>query len=216
MPRPRFASLSAPRRGAILAAAAEELAAHGWERSSYNRIIARSGVSKGAMYYYFDDKADLCLTALRDAIARAELAVGPVPEFADAPGFWDALGEVYRRVVAFVLAEPNLAGLLRRLLAAPLAPTLSDELARYAGELRARMHGFLERGRRVGAVREDVDLELLTDLLMALGEAQDRWALGRLDELAPGVLEHYAELALGLHRRLAAPLELVREWEARR
>ena len=35
------------------------LTAHGFENASLNRIIKKAGISKGAMYYYFDDKMDL-------------------------------------------------------------------------------------------------------------------------------------------------------------
>ncbi|MBL8975425.1 MAG: TetR/AcrR family transcriptional regulator, partial [Myxococcales bacterium] len=76
MPRPRFATLAPDRRAAILAAAAAEFAAHGIDGASYNRIIARAAVSKGAMYYYFDDKQDLLRAVLDDASERAAAAIG--------------------------------------------------------------------------------------------------------------------------------------------
>ena len=68
MPRPRFERLDPERRGAVLDAAATEFAARGYDGASYNRIIERSGVSKGAMYYYFEDKADLYATVLGHAL----------------------------------------------------------------------------------------------------------------------------------------------------
>jgi AcrR family transcriptional regulator len=49
MPRPRFDHLEPERRRALLAVAAEEFAEHGYEASSFNRIIERSGLSKGAI-----------------------------------------------------------------------------------------------------------------------------------------------------------------------
>ena len=69
MPLPRFDKLDDPRKRAILAAAAEELAERGFAGASYNRIIERAGISKGAMYYYFADKDDLYRTVLQAAIA---------------------------------------------------------------------------------------------------------------------------------------------------
>ncbi len=51
MPLPRFEKLDEPRRRAILAAAAEEFGDLGFDGASYNRIIKRAGISKGAMYY---------------------------------------------------------------------------------------------------------------------------------------------------------------------
>ena len=88
MPLPRFATLDPDRRAAILTAAAEEFARAGLEGASYNQIIARAGASKGAMYYYFDNKEDLFLTVVDDLAARAVAAIGGLAPFTDAAGFW--------------------------------------------------------------------------------------------------------------------------------
>jgi AcrR family transcriptional regulator len=45
-----------------LEAAAKEFVAHGFEAASLNRILDDAGISKGAAYYYFDDKTDLYAT----------------------------------------------------------------------------------------------------------------------------------------------------------
>ena len=57
MPRPRFNKLTAEKRESILEAAAKEFATHGFEGASLNQILSNAGISKGAAYYYFDDKA---------------------------------------------------------------------------------------------------------------------------------------------------------------
>lgn len=59
MPRPRFQKLSIEKQQAILEAAAREFSAHGYEGASINKILETAQLSKGAAYYYFDDKADL-------------------------------------------------------------------------------------------------------------------------------------------------------------
>src|SRR5690606_7275086 len=59
MPRPRFHKLSGDQQQAILGAALEEFASHGFNEASLNRIIDAAGISKGSMYYYFDGKEDL-------------------------------------------------------------------------------------------------------------------------------------------------------------
>ena len=65
MPRPRFAKLDPAKKEAILTAALEAFASHGFDGASYNQIIEKAGISKGAMYYYFDDKEDLFATVVR-------------------------------------------------------------------------------------------------------------------------------------------------------
>ncbi len=68
MPRPRFDRLDPDKRRRILAVAAEEFAARGVGNASLNRIIDHAGISKGAAYYYFDDKADLFATVIREGM----------------------------------------------------------------------------------------------------------------------------------------------------
>ena len=56
MPRPRFEKLSAEKREQILETAAKAFAAHGYDGASLNQILADADISKGAAYYYFDNK----------------------------------------------------------------------------------------------------------------------------------------------------------------
>ena len=69
MARARFQKLSPEKQEAILAAAADEFAERGYGAASLNRIIERAGSSKGSLYYYFDDKADLLRTVVERALA---------------------------------------------------------------------------------------------------------------------------------------------------
>jgi AcrR family transcriptional regulator len=212
MPRPRFASLEPERRTAILAAAAAEIAESGLDGASYNRIIERAGVSKGAMYYYFDDREDLCLTVVREAVDRAVAQIGPPIAFDDARGFWDSLADLYARALQFVEREPQLAGLLRALLARP-SESASSAITAYTEQAHAFLAELLARGRALGAVRDDLPTDLLARLLVATGDVSDRWLLERWDELPDRTLERYASDVLALHMRVAAPLELVLERE---
>ena len=57
MARNRFDNLGSEKQEAILRAAGEEFAEKGFAGASINRIIRESGMSKGSVYYYFEDKA---------------------------------------------------------------------------------------------------------------------------------------------------------------
>jgi len=46
-------------RQKILESAFKEIRLHGYQGANVNRIAKRSGVTKGAMYYYFNTKTDL-------------------------------------------------------------------------------------------------------------------------------------------------------------
>jgi AcrR family transcriptional regulator len=49
MVRPRFAKLSQSQQEAILRAALDEFAAHGFHDASLNRVIDAAGISKGGL-----------------------------------------------------------------------------------------------------------------------------------------------------------------------
>jgi AcrR family transcriptional regulator len=78
MVRPRFAKLPPAQQQAILRAALDEFAAHGFHDASLNRIIEAAGISKGSMYYYFDGKQDLFTHVTRVEFAHLLADVGPV------------------------------------------------------------------------------------------------------------------------------------------
>ncbi|NBC29253.1 MAG: TetR family transcriptional regulator [Spirochaetes bacterium] len=61
MPQEAFFGLDDGKQEQILAVAAQEFAAHGYQNASTNRIVKRLEISKGSLFYYFADKADLYL-----------------------------------------------------------------------------------------------------------------------------------------------------------
>ena len=103
MAKNRFDNLDPDRQEAILRAAGEEFAEKGFESASINRIILRSGMSKGSVYYYFEDKADLFATTLERSIQRMMDEIGWLSlEVLGPDEFWDSLLELTHRSVEFV------------------------------------------------------------------------------------------------------------------
>jgi len=205
MPLPRFATLAPDRRAAILTAAAEEFARAGLAGASYNQIIARAGASKGAMYYYFDNKEDLFLTVVDDLAARAVTAIGGLAPFTDAAGFWREMHGLCARTTAFVMSDPHVAGLAKHLVSAGQDSPVGRLVADHTQRLEAFTAALLLRGQAVGAVRTDLPVALLAHLLMGLGEALDRWMLSRVDQLGPADLAAVPDQYVDLFARLVAP-----------
>ena len=202
MPRPRFAKLDPERRDAILDAAAAEFGSAGLEGASYNRIIERAGLSKGAMYYYFDDKEDLLATVCADVLGRFEGVFRDVTPATSAEGFWTDLTDLYRRLIELMASQPRLAAFMPALMQLWRAPDKPAALTNLEASLGAYVGRLLAEGRAVGAVREDLPDDLLLAISMALGEATDLWLMrqvraGQLTDSGAGV-----KLAVGLWRRL--------------
>jgi AcrR family transcriptional regulator len=81
---PKFRRRPADRPAEILAAALEVFAAYGFQAARLEEVARRAGVSKGALYLYFETKADLFRAVVRDAVSPnieqvKALASAPVP-----------------------------------------------------------------------------------------------------------------------------------------
>lgn len=202
MPRPRFEKLDPERRTAILRVAAEEFAEHGYEASSYNRIIERSGLSKGAIYYYFDDKEDLYATVLRDAMQRLVLDAGDVSGTRDPEEFWREFEVWYVRSLERFQEEPHAVGLARSLVKALSRGAASGVLAELRTFARAFMEAFLEHGQSIGAIRRDVPQDLLLAIVMALEEGIDLWLGERIGTMSESEITEAASMLTRLYRRV--------------
>jgi len=205
MPRPRFAKLPPDKRHRILEAAATEFADHGYTGASLNRIIEAAGISKGAAYYYFDDKADVFAAVLAHGW-EALLPGMPVDiEALDASTFWPTLGRAYAEIVRRLREQPWLLAVGQLIYRRPLSPESARLVeAEFAG-VRSWLHALVLRGQALGVIRRDVPAELLLVVLMAALEAADRWMVDH-----PEAIEARAEAEIAPHlfemlRRLVEP-----------
>ena len=67
--QPKFRRRPADRPAEILAAALEVFAERGFQAARLEEVAKRAGVSKGALYLYFETKADLFRAVVTDAIS---------------------------------------------------------------------------------------------------------------------------------------------------
>lgn len=209
MVRPRFARLPVAQQDAILGAALDEFAAHGFHDASLNRVIDAAGISKGSMYYYFDGKEDLFVHVARVEFERLFAAVGPVDVARDGPdAFWSAVERFAVDVATSLVGRPRLAALARRWLAA------SDDagLRRAQEELERETLPWIDRvlaaGQAAGAVRTDLPPGLLSAVAVGMGRAMDAWFLAQRPDEGPDPDEEVPPLIgtlVGLLRRALQP-----------
>ena len=205
MVRPRFAKLPERQQQAIVQAALDEFAAHGFHDASLNRVIEAAGISKGSLYYYFDGKEDLFAYVAQAGLGGLIAEVGPLPDLGagDADTFWSVVESYYLKLARALLASPQLAALLRGWSAASKNP----EFQRVTGELEQASVPWivraLEVGHRVRAVRDDVPDSLLMAAVLGMGEAMDLWLMSQPldDDALPGVIAGI----IGMLRRAVAP-----------
>lgn len=206
MPRPRFQRLDPEKRQRILEAAAREFAAHGFVNASLNQILATADISKGAAYYYFDDKADLYATAL--AHYAGDILAGLDTETIEtltADTFWPTIERFYRRQLGGFLQRPWVFGLIKS--AGRLSPEAQaqEPLAGYFEQMMTLLQTLLQRGQEVDAVRDDLPGDLLMLLMMAVDDAHDQWLLERWEEMDEADLEVAIGRVVDSLQRLLAP-----------
>ena len=204
-PLERFFKLPRHKRQKLLKVARAEFVTHGFERASYNRIIADARVSKGAMYYYFADKADLFSAVVEEQLESLAERVGPLRDACDADDFWLALREWAGALTAVAMELPELVSLGRTLYSEGGAQPSVTHIRVRAHEL---VVWLLERGRSLGAVRGDVPAEMLAVALTHMLIGLDQWFTEQALALPSAELQQLSNKALELCRDLASPKTL--------
>jgi len=206
MPRPRFDKLDPGKREALLAAAANEFAGRGYEAASVNRIASGAGTSKGALYYYFEDKADLFATVLEAAMGRvlAEVSWPPAEELT-AENFWAVARQATQRSLPALHRDTWYMRILWSFY------RLQEEAGARAASGRVMQHGreltrsFFRRGQELGVVRTDLPLELLVEMHLAADMAGDRWLVTHWDEFDEAVQAELMVARVNLVQDMLAP-----------
>jgi AcrR family transcriptional regulator len=137
----------------ICAAALEVFAEKGFAAAKLDEIARRAGVSKGTLYLYFKDKAELFRAVVRDAIAPNVQAITSAVAALDAP-----FADIVRMFLAgFAEREAKLpVGAVAKIVIGEsrnfpeLARVWHDEVASKAI---AALSSFVERAQKRGEVR---------------------------------------------------------------
>lgn len=208
MPRPRFQKLSDGRRERIMEAAAREFAAHGFHNASLNQILQEASISKGAAYYYFDDKADLFATTVTFCAGEMLNATPDALEKVDGETFWPTIFALYETQLDVYQDRPWAFGALKaaaRLSQEEIAsdPTLQSLLAQVKEQLQA----IIAKGQETGAIRRDLPQDLLMRLFMGVDDAMDQWLFENWDASEMPALRETVRKTLRGLARLMAPVD---------
>jgi AcrR family transcriptional regulator len=144
---------------AIADAAFAELADSGWRGLTVDRVAARAGVGKAAVYRRWPSRDAMLLDLIEQVGARSVLPPDTGSLRADLEAFvTEALKALARPQVARIAADVLAEG--RR--SPPLARAIAQ---RFRDPRRRAMRTVLERGQRRGELPAGADLELGLDLL---------------------------------------------------
>lgn len=198
-------TLDAEKRRALLEAAVEEFAAFGIAGASYNRIIERSGLSKGAVYYYVENKERL-YGAVFEEFERFFLdSVGPFPRPERAEDFWPLCRAYYGKTLSFAEANMKVIQAARRV----FEPRSDETAGEWVGCLRRRMNDVLEdfvrRGQALGVLRDDFSPEVLSKFGLAVLSIMDSWYFAALNGRHPVERERFQDMVMDLFARVSSP-----------
>jgi AcrR family transcriptional regulator len=164
--------------------------------------LEEAGISKGAAYYYFDDKADLYVTTVHHYLTTLVNTLDLSVDELTADNYWSRLGEVYLSQFSSNYEQPWVFGVIRS--ATRVSPDVlaSSDLAGYVSYFQDAIVALLQRGQDLGLVRTDLPQTLLTHLFIAVDEAADQWFLANWDDLSEAQVEAIAKQILETQKRL--------------
>jgi AcrR family transcriptional regulator len=145
------APAAAGTRERLLAAAAAEFAARGFDGAKVDRIAARAGINKAMLYYHFEDKAALyrdILDAQFGALARTLREARPTDAAPEDEVRW-----FVRTVAAALAANPHFPAIWLREMAEGGAH-LQVATVTSMTTVVATLASILARGQRAGAFRD--------------------------------------------------------------
>ncbi|MFC1489986.1 TetR/AcrR family transcriptional regulator [Candidatus Latescibacterota bacterium] len=203
MPTKRFKNLEPERRESILSAAQNEFIQNGYESASLNTIIAEAGISKGSLYYYFEDKTDLYLTVLQEAMSELELKLHGVEDGMFSGDFWKDIEDYTRNSLRMIKENPDFVRLSRGLFSLISSGNTPDSVNEIINDWKGMMSEIVVRGQEAGEIREDIPLDLLTNILWSVGESLDYWVFSHINEFSADELEDQADVYIDFYKRIA-------------
>ncbi|GAA3721070.1 TetR/AcrR family transcriptional regulator [Spinactinospora alkalitolerans] len=182
---------SVPRR--LLAVATRLFAEKGFDRTSVQEIVDTAGVTKGAMYHYFDSKDDL-LAEIYTRVLRMQMT--RLERIASGPGaVSERLGEAAADVVVTSIANLDDTTIFFRSL-----HQLSARKQREVRNERRRYHELFRsmviEGQQAGVFTDRVPADIVVDFYFGSVHHLSTWYRPEGEWSATDVGGHYARLLL--------------------
>jgi len=154
-------------RKRLISAAFECFREKGYEGTTTREILARSGLSAGAFYHYFDSKDDLI------AAAGTQTADSEVSAMVEQVSAEDPPGVLLAKLAAALLAPPpRFASMLPAVrVQAAHQPVIRESLSNYDERVVALLTSFSRQAQSEGDLLEDIDVEALNELVIGIYES---------------------------------------------
>jgi AcrR family transcriptional regulator len=166
MPKDTFYNLDPDKQKRIFAAAVQEFSQRRFSEASINQIVKNAGISRGSFYQYFINKEDIYLYMIT-GISREKMERFKQAEaFMNDDDFFTVYMHLYEIAMRWIKEKPEYNQIM-------LLMELDDsEFIRKLRDLSAEgfvmMKDMVERDKKRGFIKADVDADLLIDILYQL------------------------------------------------
>ncbi|WP_158893642.1 TetR/AcrR family transcriptional regulator [Amycolatopsis anabasis] len=182
---------SVPRR--LLSVATKLFADKGFDRTSVQEVVEAAGVTKGAMYHYFDSKDDLLYEiyarVLREQTDQLERVAG-----SDAP-LRERLSTAASDVVVSSIANLDDTKIFMQSMH-QLSPEKQKGVRAERRKYHERFRALVEDGQRSGEFRTDKPAEVIVDFFFGAVHHLGFWYHQGGSMSARQVADHFADLLL--------------------
>lgn len=190
----------------LMNSAIKEFVERGFEKASYNKIIERSGLSKGTVYYYFENKESLLRMVINEIIEQfTSISDGlDLPETTEE--FWKVEYEYNRRAMNFIFESPY-PSLLYILFSNDnrIRSEISD-----IDQMLCFRYELIERGQSLGVVRNDISVKTISMIIMEIGKVLNASMIENTDtsegkSYKQSDMKRFVELMFDLVIRILTP-----------
>jgi TetR/AcrR family transcriptional repressor of nem operon len=152
-------------RAHLLRTAATIFAERGYAATTQSDLIAASGLTKGAFYFYFPSKADLALEVLREQKGRWLTQIGERVLAEPSPAL--QLKAMLPAMLDLLERDPAAWSVTRLTRELAADPALTAEVSKVPAEWVGFIAGLIRRGQEAGELRTGQEPELIASVLVA-------------------------------------------------
>jgi AcrR family transcriptional regulator len=180
VPKDTFYNLPADKRDLICQVAIAEFAEYEYELASINRIVAKSSISKGSFYQYFENKKELYLYLLQLVTEEKVKYISPIMGNPDHHDIFTLLREMYISGIRFAEEHPDYAEIGNKLLRNKDAPIYKEAVNSNMPAAYEFFETLLEGAIVTGEVRADIDIKMFAFMIASMSTLVVEYYIGNV------------------------------------
>jgi len=165
LPKDTFLNLPEEKRNRIIDAAISEFEYNSYENSSINKIVKESGISKGSLYQYFDNKKGLYKYIINLIVAEKMKYITEVMENPGQHDFFTLIHDMYKSGLEFAKNNPRYVNIGNVLLFDPTSPLYQEIVKDNIGKSNEIFEKLILLAIDKGEIRKNINVKLLSHMI---------------------------------------------------